>query len=129
MKQPNKPLMFALVSAVLVMVAACSPGAQLPVTGSTALPDASAIAPNAAVQAAQQWLAQELNVTVPEVGIVRVEQTEWPDSCLGVGQANESCLQVITPGWLAVFTVNGQEYEVHTDDTGSTVRLMTPSGS
>lgn len=125
----NKLFLFVIAGALLAIVAACAPGAQLPVTGGTDSPGASAIAPNTAVQAAQQWLAQELNVTVPEVTIVRAEQTEWQDSCLGLGQANESCLQVVTPGWLAVFAVNGQEYEVHLDETGSTVRLVTPSGS
>jgi hypothetical protein len=25
---------------------------------------------------------------------------EWPDSCLGLGGADESCAQVMTPGWL-----------------------------
>jgi hypothetical protein len=129
----NKPFTSVLAGALLV-IAACTPGTQLPVTGGTPSPGASGetaltVTPNVAVQAAQQWLAQELNVTVPEVEVVSVEQTEWPDSCLGLGQANESCLQAVTPGWLAVFRVNGQEYKVRTDETGSTVRLVTPSAS
>ena len=79
--------------------------------------------PPVAVLAAQDWLAKELNVQAPEVEIVTVEQAEWPDSCLGLGGANESCAQVVTPGWRAVFNVNGQRYEVRTNETGSDIRL------
>jgi hypothetical protein len=75
---------------------------------------------------AQQWLAQQLNVAIEQVQIVEVEQAEWTDSCLGLGGPNESCLQAITPGWRAVFEINGQRYEVRTDETGSAIRLATP---
>jgi heat shock protein HslJ len=45
-----------------------------------------------------------------------------------LGRPNESCLQAITPGWRAVFEINGQRYEVRTDETASTMRLATPEG-
>jgi hypothetical protein len=46
-----------------------------------------------------------------------------------LGRLNESCLQAITPGWRAVFEINGQRYEVRTDETGSTIRLASPEGA
>ncbi|MBN2118754.1 MAG: META domain-containing protein [Anaerolineales bacterium] len=78
---------------------------------------------------AQRWLAAHLSVAIEEVQIVELEQAEWTDSCLGVGRSNESCLQVITPGWRVVFEINGQRYEVRTDETGSTIRLASPEGT
>lgn len=78
--------------------------------------------PAAAVLAAQSWLAEQLNVAVEEVNIVSTEQVEWTDSCLGLGGAAEICAAVMTPGWQANFEVNGQQYEVRVDETGTTIR-------
>jgi hypothetical protein len=72
---------------------------------------------------AQEWLAAQLNMLADEVQVVAVEQVEWTDSCLGLGQANESCLAAPTPGWRLVFEVNGERHEVRTDDTGTAFRL------
>jgi heat shock protein HslJ len=81
------------------------------------------------VLAAQQWLAAQLGVLAKDVKIDNLEQTQWPDSCLGLGRPNESCAQVVTPGWKAVFEVNGNTYEVRTDETGSTIRLAAQGGT
>jgi heat shock protein HslJ len=81
------------------------------------------------VLAAQQWLASQLNVALEQVKIINIEQAQWSDSCLGLGKPNESCAQVITPGWKAVFEVNGTTYEVRTDESGSDIRLALPEGT
>jgi len=73
--------------------------------------------------AARAQLASELGVALGDVEVVSIEATEFTDSCLGLGQANESCLQAITPGWLVMLNAGGQEYEVHTDETGQQVRI------
>lgn len=78
--------------------------------------------PPEAVLEAQSWLAEQLNVAVEDVEIVATEQMEWTDSCLGLGGAAEICATVITPGWQANFDVNGQQYEVRLDETGTTIR-------
>ena len=72
---------------------------------------------------------EQLNVAVDQVRIVDLEQAEWTDSCLGLGRLNESCLQVVTPGWRVVFEVNGVTYEVRTDETGDTIRLAPSEGA
>jgi heat shock protein HslJ len=117
----------------ILLVAACAPpGSGIPVTGETDVPATATTLPDLppeAVLNAQQWLARLLNAAVEEVKIVEVEQAEWSDSCLGLGKANESCAQVITLGWQAVFEINGQTYEVRTDETGSNIRLASPSGT
>jgi len=95
------------------------PPAELPETGT---PEAENAA-DAATAAAVGHLANELGVAEAEIEVVSVEATEFSDSCLGLGQPNESCLQAITPGWLVMLAAEGQEYEVHTDETGEQVRI------
>ena len=114
----------------LAACAAAEPG--VPVTGETPVPNTPSGSPELppkAVLDAQQWLATQLSVAIEQVQIIEVEQAEWTDSCLGLGGPNESCLQVITPGWRVIFENNGQHYEIRTDETGSTIRLATPAGT
>jgi heat shock protein HslJ len=130
----RKKIALSLLTGLILTVAACAPqGPGVPVTGETSVPSTTASPfpelPPEAVLDAQQWLATQLGAAAQQVQIVEVEQAEWTDSCLGLGRANESCLQVITPGWRAVFEVNGQRYEVHTNETGSTIRLASPEGA
>lgn len=117
----------------LLLLAACAPQQPgMPVTGETAgasTPTAFPELPAEAVQAAAQWLATQLNSDVDQLKIIEAEQAEWTDSCLGLGKPNESCLRVTTPGWKAVFEVNGQRYEVRTDQTASIIRLASPAGT
>lgn len=78
--------------------------------------------PPAAVQEAQSWLAEQLKVPVSEIKLVSSEQVEWTDSCFGLGGPAELCAAVITPGWQADFEVDGQQYEVRFDETGTSFR-------
>jgi hypothetical protein len=113
--------LYILVVLVLSLVAACAPQEPgVPVTGET-----PGLPPEAVLDA-QQWLADQLNTAVEQVEVAEVEQMEWTDACLGLGQPNEACAQVITPGWRAVFEVNGELYEVRTDETGTVIRMSTP---
>lgn len=114
----KKKLSMMLVIVLALAAAACAPVATpTPENGDTS------VLPPEVVLAAQQWLANELGVQVEEIEILRTEQVEWPDACLGLGGPDEVCAQVITPGWRAIFLVNGQEYEVRTDETGAVFRL------
>ncbi len=69
------------------------------------------------------WLAGQANLSADALRLVGAERTEWTDSCLGLGGPAESCLQAITPGWRITFEANGQQYEVRTDESGSSFRL------
>ena len=82
-----------------------------------------------AVVAARQALAEKLGVSADEIEVISYEEREWTDSCLGLGGAAESCLQVITPGWLVTLGADGQVYEFHTDQTGNAVRAADPLGN
>jgi len=76
-----------------------------------------------AVLRGREWLAEELGVATDQIEVVRMEEVEWPDACLGLSRPDEMCAQVITPGWLIIFEVDGEQYEVHTDETGSSIRM------
>ena len=85
-------------------------------------PEADSGADTAAA-AAQEYMVRELGVALGDVQVISSEKTEFTDSCLGLGRPEESCLQAMTPGWLIMLEVNGQPYEVHTDETGQQVRV------
>ena len=106
-----------LVLSICLLAAACSPADVAPPEG--------AVRPDQieAVERATAELAEQLGLETGEIRVVRVEDAEWTDSCLGLGGANESCLQVITPGYKITLGARGAQYVYRTDETGSAVRL------
>jgi heat shock protein HslJ len=129
----QKKITYLGMSLLVLFLVACAPQIPaVPVTGNTSVPSTPTVfleLPPEAVLDAQEWLATEISAAVEQVQIIEVEQAEWTDSCLGLGRLNESCLQAITPGWRVIFEVNGQRYEVRTDESGSTIRLNSPEGT
>src|SRR5512142_3414515 len=73
--------------------------------------------------AAKAALSQKLSISEEKVSFVSADSVEWSDSCLGLGGPAESCLQAITPGYKVVLSAEGKQYEIHTDETGSVVRI------
>ncbi len=67
-------------------------------------------------------LSESLGVSVDEVKIISTEQVDWPDACFGLPGPDETCAEVITPGFKVVMEVNGQQYEFHTDQSGINIR-------
>lgn len=126
----NKPIAAILVLLIALLVACGAPGTD---PAATVAPEATPLpevetpqtedAANDITAAAVAYLAQQLGLAESEIQVLSAEETEFTDSCLGLGQANESCLQAITPGWLVMLSAAGQEYEVHTDETGQQVRV------
>lgn len=78
--------------------------------------------PPEAVVTGENRLGEALGVSVDQIALVQYERMDWPDACLGLPEPGEVCAQVITSGWRAVVTLNGQRYEIRTDETGQTVR-------
>ena len=102
-------------------LASCATAERTPVSETPA--EIEEIPAPEAVLRGREWLAEELGVATDQVENVRMEETQWPDACLGLGKPDEMCAQVITPGWLIIFEVDGVQYEVHTDENGSSIRM------
>ncbi len=66
-------------------------------------------------QTAIQDLVAYLGVRAEDVEVKSVEEVEWPDGGLGCTVKDRMYIQVITPGYLFILEVDGQEYEYHTD--------------
>jgi hypothetical protein len=96
-----------------------------PISSATVLPalTPTLISVPDAVLAIQAVLAQQLNLKIDQIEIVRVVQVDWPNACLGIDDSRLACAEVITPGYRIIFEVNGERYEYHTDQTGNVVRL------
>ena len=80
-------------------------------------------APEAALNAAAD-LAQRVKIEVNTIKLVSAQQVDWSDACLGIQQPDVMCAQVITPGYKVILEANGQQYEYHTNKSGSAVRLV-----
>lgn len=92
------------------------PEVATPVTGFEAITDA-----------AVKFAAAELGVDAAAIQVVSVEEATWRNSCLGVDRLNEMCMDVITPGFRVVLSVDGQEIAVHTNQDASALRLADPA--
>lgn len=79
--------------------------------------------PSAVEAAAKERLSIEIGVPVEEMEVVDAERTEWSDSCLGLGEPDEACLMVITPGWRVTIRTEEDVYVLRTDEDGDVVRL------
>jgi hypothetical protein len=77
-----------------------------------------------AVSKARDFLAADLSIPADGIKIVSVEAVEWPDRCLGVVIMGMMCAQGVTPGYRVVLQAQGQLYELHTDESGESIRLV-----
>lgn len=77
-----------------------------------------------AVLKAREFLATELNLSADDISVVSFESVEWPDRCLGVTIRGQLCAQGVTPGYKVVLEAQNQLYELHTDQTGESIREM-----
>ena len=74
------------------------------------------------VSAAKTALATRLNIDNSKILILEAMETDWSDSCLGLGGPAESCALVITPGFNILMQANGKEYRYRTNETGTTIK-------
>lgn len=70
---------------------------------------------------AREALANQLGVSSEEIGVVEVEEVEWPDTSLGCPEPGMVYAQVITPGYRIVLEAAGENYEYHSDTQGRVV--------
>lgn len=82
------------------------------------------VEPAAAI--ARKDLAAKLSVDEKSIVIMQITNTDWSDGCLGLGKANESCLQALVPGFKVEMLAKGKTYFYRTDKSGSVIRAETP---
>jgi hypothetical protein len=94
----------------------------------TQTPAAAGGPPSQVTLAAQNRLASALGVPATQVQLVSGDQAQWPNTCLGLTSPGAACADEVTPGWRMTFNVNGQQYEVRTDESASVVRWQRQAG-
>ena len=77
-----------------------------------------------AQQAAVAALAKLTNVPPGQIELISTEAVDWPDGCLGVQRIGVMCTQAIVPGYKIVLEANGKQYEVHTNEDGSSTVIV-----
>jgi hypothetical protein len=96
-----------------------TPTATKPEPTSTAQPTHIPVDIPPAQQAAVQALADGLGINMDQIKVVSVEAIDWPNGCLGVQRMGVMCTQQIVPGFRIILEANGQQYEYHTNSSGS----------
>jgi hypothetical protein len=81
------------------------------------------------VDAAQAQLALYLKVGPAALPLQSANAKEWPDGALGCPQEGQAYPQVVTPGFLLIFTDAAQsvQYEVHTGRSAAQMLLCARS--
>jgi hypothetical protein len=109
----------ALFVVMVIFLAACSSGLS---GGTTPSPTPS----ENPVEAPAAFLAQQINLPLDEISLVSSEKVEWNDTCLGVSQPGEVCAQVITPGYRFILSTPAGTYQIHTNLSGKSFRIIPP---
>ena len=112
----NLPLAFLLIASMLLY--ACGGMAKTPPHATELLPttppsptsEPTPVLPSG-VQAALQALAVRLGIESAAIEVKSFEKADWPDSCLGLGEENETCAEKIIPGYGGVLATAAEQFE------------------
>ncbi len=104
-----------------LVLAACGTGGAETVATQVIPALENVLPPDVALNVRNQ-VSAILGVPVESIQLESVEQTDWPNGCLGLPEPEEVCTEVITPGWLLAFSADGQEYRFRADQTGTVRR-------
>jgi hypothetical protein len=119
----SKKLIVSLVCASLLLAACSAAGTNIPPVAVTqVLPILEDVLPPDVALTIRNRVSEILGVPVESIQLQSMEQMEWPDGCLGLPEADEVCTEAITPGWLLVFNVDGEEIRFRVDQTGTMIR-------
>lgn len=106
---------------MVISLTACNLNTQLPTTEEAPSLPENLLPPEVMVEI-QNQISEVLGISLDQIHIETVEQRDWSDSCLGLGGPEESCAQVVTPGWFVVIIIDGQEYRFRANEAGTTIR-------
>ncbi|WP_254563715.1 alkaline phosphatase [Oscillatoria sp. HE19RPO] len=79
--------------------------------------------PSDITTAVEENLARDFGLQPGNFSVVSAQQQTWSDGCLGLGEANESCLLALVEGWQVTVQSGDRTLVYRTDDSGSQVRL------
>lgn len=86
-------------------------------------PETKSEPPVQLVEDVKSVLSVERGIPSHKISFVSAAAVDWPDACLGVDNPDELCAQVITPGYRMILGTIDQQYEVHTDRSGQTIKI------
>jgi hypothetical protein len=76
-----------------------------------------------AERAAFTALSGKLGLPPEKIMLVSSEAVTWPNGCLGLENIGVMCTEAQVPGYKIVLEANGQQYELHTNLEGTTVKI------
>ncbi len=65
-----------------------------------------------------QDLAERLSIDVQEITLEKIEEVVWPDGALGCPEPGMAYITVLTPGYQATLSANGEIYDYHAAENG-----------
>lgn len=77
------------------------------------------------VEKIRKAVAEMLGISDQDISVVEVQSVTFRDSCLEMGQANESCLAALTPGYRVQFQIMEETAWYHLPEDGSYFREAT----
>jgi hypothetical protein len=77
----------------VLTLSACGLGA-----GTAQAPGTPMGLPSGVETRSKEALGVRTGIAVEEIEVVKAEQKEWPDACLGLAEEGEACAKGITPG-------------------------------
>lgn len=79
--------------------------------------------PDSVTQATLQDASRRSNLPIQELSIVRAQQRDWPDGCLGLALSGTFCTQAVVSGWQVTVNAKQQSFVYRTDNSGSLIKL------
>lgn len=112
---------------LLWLLVGCSDGEpRSPVVPSP--PSLSRDLPPSVLEAVGGDLSRRTQLPLERFQPVEASQATWPDGCLGLGRADESCTQALVEGWRIVLSSGERGWVYRTDGEGRVVRLEGEAG-
>jgi hypothetical protein len=72
-------------------------------------------------QAAIQEVSTKYNLSPDQIKVTNIEPKTWPNGCMGVVIPGAMCTDVIVDGFVIKLEANGQKFEIHTNQDGTSV--------
>ena len=84
-------------------------------------PQSTEVSLTAAEQAAIQYVSTNYNMPADQIKVLSVEPMTWPNGCMGVVIPGVLCTDVIVQGFIVTLEGNGQQFEIHSNQDGTSV--------